>query len=247
MIIENDDQLTKLREIGGICRDVLAAMGALVRPGITGAELDEMAGKMLFGAGATSAPILAYEFPGHTCISVGEAIAHGVPNEVPFPEGTLVNIDVSAAKDGFFGDTGASFAVGDITPDKHALLKATKDTQRRAMYQARAGAKINTVGRVISREADKHKLRVVRGLHSHGVGAWIHEEPDIPPVYQPSLREKFQLGQVVTIEPFLASKSTGYYEDADDGWTLWLNNGGYAAQYEHTFVITKSAPIVLTA
>ena len=246
MTIDHQDQLEKLKEIGAICRDVLRSMGARVTPGITPFELDQLAGDLLAARGAVSAPKLAYDFPGHTCISVGDAVAHGVPGHVPLVEGQLVNIDVSAEKDGVFADTGASFAVGRITEHARKLLKVTRETQRKAMFAARAGQPVNAVGRVVTREARKHGFQVVEGLHSHGVGNWIHEEPDIPGLYDPLKRSRLKAGQVITIEPFLATRSNRYIEDAD-GWTLRLDQGGIGAQFEHTFVVTERAPIVVTA
>jgi len=246
MTIDGPEQLEKLKEIGAICRDVLAAMGAAVRPGITPKELDKLGGRMLAERGATSAPMLAYNFPGFTCISVGDAVAHGIPGDVPLKEGELVNIDVSAEKDGVFADTGASFAVGKIAPELQQLLDTTKAAQRKAMFAARAGQPLNVVGKAVEKEAKKHGYKIIEGLNGHGVGTWIHEEPTVPNTYLPSNRTKLVEGQVMTIEPFLATKSRHYVEDAD-GWTLRLSEGGFGAQFEHTFVVTKGAPIIVTA
>lgn len=246
MVICGQEELDKLKEIGAICRDVRMAMGAAVRPGITPLELDAIAEKMLAERGARSAPILAYNFPGQTCISVHDAVAHGIPNGQPLVEGQLVNIDVSAEKDGVFADTGESFAIGEISPDLQKLLSATKDAQRKAMFAARAGQPVNIVGKTVQKEAHKHGYKIIEGLNGHGVGAWIHEEPTIPNLYYPREREKLVEGQVITIEPFLTTKSRNYVEDAD-GWTLRLAQGGYGAQFEHTFVVTKGTPIVVTA
>ncbi len=245
MTIDGPEQLAKLKEIGAICRDVLAAMGAMVRPGITPRALDEFAGKMLAERGAKSAPKLAYDFPGYTCISVGDAVAHGIPGDIPLKEGELCNIDVSAEKDGIFADTGSSFAVGKIAPELQQLLDTTKAAQRKAMYAARAGQPINVVGKMVEKEAKKHGYMIIEGLNGHGVGGWIHEEPTIPNTYEPRARTKLVEGQVLTIEPFLTTKSRHYVEDID-GWTLRLAQGGFGAQFEHTFVVTKGAPIVVT-
>lgn len=245
MTVDGPEQLEKLHEIGGICRDVLRAMALRIAPGVTPRALDDMAGKMLKERGAQSAPILAYDFPGHTCISVGDAIAHGIPSDIPLKEGELVNIDVSAEKDGFFGDTGASFPVGNISDELKNLLKATEAAQRKAMFAARAGQPVNVIGKAVEREAKKYGLKIIEGLNGHGVGAWIHEDPSVPNIYYPSERTRLKEGQVITIEPFLATKSHQYAEDAD-GWTLRLAQGGFGAQFEHTFMVTKGAPVVFT-
>jgi methionyl aminopeptidase len=246
MTVNDADSLKKLQEIGAICRDVLRAMGAAVKPGITPKELDMIGGRMLAERGAQSAPMLAYDFPGFTCISVETAIAHGIPDDVPLVEGQLINIDVSAEKDGFFGDTGASFAIGEVSEERSKLLDATQTAQRKAMYAAKAGEPINVIAKVIEREAKKHGYNIVEGLNGHGVGGWIHEEPTVSNKYYASDRKRLVEGQVLTIEPFLATKSRSYAED-EDGWTLRLANGGIGAQFEHSFVVTKGAPIILTA
>ncbi len=245
MIIDGPEALAKLKEIGAICRDVRVAMGEAVRPGITPLELDAIAAKIFVERGARSAPILAYDFPGQTCISVHDAIAHGIPNDEPLIEGQLVNIDVSAEKDGVFADTGESFAVGKISPDLQKLLDVTKAAQRKAMFAAKAGQPVNVVGKAVQKEAYKHGYKIIEGLNGHGVGGFIHEEPTIPNLYYPRDREKLKDGQVITIEPFLTTSSRHYVEDAD-GWTLRLAEGGFGAQFEHTFVVTKGVPIVVT-
>ncbi|MCK0068633.1 type I methionyl aminopeptidase [Kordiimonas laminariae] len=245
MIIDGPEALEKLKEIGAICRDVRMAMGEAVRPGITPLELDAIAEKMFAERGARSAPILAYKFPGQTCISVHDAVAHGIPGDQPLVEGQLVNIDVSAEKDGVFADTGESFAIGKISPDLQKLLDVTKDAQRKAMFAARAGQPVNVVGKAVQKEAYKHNYKIIEGLNGHGVGGWIHEEPTVPNLYYPRDKEKLVEGQVITIEPFLTTESRHYVEDAD-GWTLRLAEGGFGAQFEHTFVVTKGAPIVVT-
>ncbi len=246
MTVDGHDDLNSLKAIGGICRDVLQALGAAVRPGVTPKALDDMAARMLAERGARSAPILAYNFPGHTCISAGSAIAHGIPGDDPLTEGTLVNIDVSAEKDGYFGDCGQSFPVGEVSSELHMLLRATREAQYKAMMAVRAGEAVSLVGKHVERVARKYGLKVVNGLNGHGVGRWIHEEPTIPNRYHRGNRDRFEAGMVVTIEPFLTTKSEHYIEDKD-GWTLHLAAGGHGAQFEHSFIVTDGDPIVLTA
>ena len=246
MSIDGADDIEALKHIGGICRDVLRQMGERIAPGVTPRELDDYAGRLLAAAGAVSAPRLAYNFPGETCISVGEDIAHGVPNDVPLQEGQLVNIDVSAEKNGYFGDCGQSFAVGKISTEAERLLKATKRAQYEAMMAVRAGVPIRRVGEVVVSVAKKYGYQVVEGLNGHGVGRWIHEGPTISNVPIRGDRRVFEKGMVVTIEPFLATKSRNYVE-MDDGWTLRLDAGGLGAQFEHSFIVTDGAPIILTA
>ncbi len=245
MTIENDHDLECLRYVGAIVRDVLAHMGSFVRPGITTAELDAIGEKELARAGVRSAPRLAYNFPGATCISVGEEAAHGIPGARVLREGELVNIDVSAEKDGYWADTGGSFAVGTVSPHHRKLCRDTKTALRKAVFVARAGQPINAIGRVVERQARLGGYSVVPDLAGHGVGRFIHEAPSVPNYFDPQNRERLKEGMVIAIEPFLTTGSGDIFEDAD-GWTLKTADGAPVAQYEHTVVITRGNPIILT-
>lgn len=246
MSIEGPEDLEGLRRVGRAVAEARDAMLAEVRPGISTAELDETGRAVLQKHGARSAPRLAYQFPGHTCISVNDELAHGVPTRTKtLREGDLVNVDVSAELDGYWADTGASAPVGKVTPRLEQLLWATRTAQAEAMQEARAGRPLNAIGRSVERRAKKHGFSVVRGLCGHGVGRFIHEKPDVLNVYQ--RRDSLPLweGLVLTIEPFFTLKGTTFVE-ASDGWTLLNPSGAVGAQFEHTFVVTNGAPLVLT-
>jgi methionyl aminopeptidase len=246
MSIEGPDDLEMLRRIGAIVARARDAMLEEVRAGITTAELDEVGRDVLVGNGARSAPQLAYNFPGWTCISVNDELAHGIPsrNKV-LREGDLVNIDVSAELDGYWADTGASAPVGTVAPKLRQLLWTTREAQAEAMLAARAGQPLNQIGAVIERRAKRHGFRVVRTLGGHGVGRHIHEPPHVSNVFEKRDKTVLWEGLVLTIEPFLTTRATHVVED-DDGWTLRTPDGSVGAQFEHTFVVTKDRPIVLT-
>lgn len=161
-------------------------------------------------------------------------------------KGDLVNIDVSAELNGYFADTGGSFVVGKSTELQKKVMKATREALNAAVSVAKAGAPINLIGKQIEKVARKHQLKVIKNLGSHGVGRALHEEPEfIAGFYDPEDRRILKEGQVITIEPFLSTK-TEYIKEAKDGWTLYGEKGNVAAQYEHTMIITKSGAIVLT-
>ena len=246
MTIEQNDDLDGLKRAGRLVRDIREAMVARTRAGVTPLELDALAGRMMAAAGARSAPMLAYSFPGHTCISVAPAVAHGIPDDRPLEDGDLINIDVSAELDGYWADTGISFVVGGKAGAAVGrLLQATRTAQRKAMFAARAGQPINRIGRAVEREAGRHGFTVSPDLNGHGVGRSIHEAPTVWNVYRPRDRQRLHKGLVLAIEPFLTPGSGRIVED-DDGWTLNAADGLPMAQIEHTIVVTDKSPIVLT-
>jgi methionyl aminopeptidase len=246
MSIEGPDDLEMLRRIGAIVARARDAMLAEVRAGVTTAELDEVGRDVLVANGARSAPQLAYGFPGWTCISVNDELAHGIPSPSKvLREGDLVNVDVSAELDGYWADTGASAPVGTVAPKLRQLLWSTREAQAEAMAVARAGQPLNQIGAVIERKAKKHGFKVVRTLGGHGVGRHIHEPPHVSNVFEKRDKTVLWEGLVLTIEPFLTTRAIDVVE-ADDGWTLRTPDGSVGAQFEHTFVVTKDRPIVLT-
>ncbi len=246
MSIESQEDLIALAKIGRIVADCLQAMGKALEPGMTTRELDEIGKKYLELHGARSAPQLVYDFPGATCVSVNEQAAHGVPGERVLAASDLVNIDVSAEMNGYFADTGGSFIIPPESDLKRNLCIATKRALELAILEARAGQPLNGIGRAIEKHARQNRLTVIENLGSHGVGRALHEEPGfIPGYYDPKDKRILKENQVITIEPFL---STGAREvfDIGDGWTLATNKKYLTAQYEHTMVITKGRPIIMT-
>ena len=246
MTIEGDEDILGLRRAGAACADALRTMARAIRPGISTAELDAIGAEVLRRHGATSAPQKAYGFPAATCISVNDAVAHGIPSHAQkLRDGDLVNIDVSAELDGYWADTGASFSVGTVSASRRTLLTATQHALRDAMRVARAGTRVREIGRAVVRRARKHRLSVVENLAGHGVGRHIHEPPSVPNVPGGSGVRLWE-GLVMTIEPFLTLGATEVVED-EDGWTLRTPDGSVGAQFEHTLIVTRGAPIVITA
>lgn len=246
MSIESEADLIALQKIGRIVANCLQFMGRSLEPGISTREIDELGRGFLERHGARSAPRLTYNFPGTTCISVNEEAAHGIPGDRVLAATDLVNIDVSAELDGYFADTGGSFIIPPETELKRNLCLATKRALEAAMDAARAGQPLNVIGRAIESEARRNRLTVIENLGSHGVGRALHEEPGfIPGYYDRKDRRVLRENLVITIEPFL---STGAREvfDAGDGWTLATSRKHLTAQYEHTMVITKGRPLVMT-
>ncbi|HPR45263.1 MAG TPA: type I methionyl aminopeptidase [Ottowia sp.] len=246
MTIETQDDVAALKRIGRIVSLVLQQMLDAARPGMTTRDLDALGGQWLAQHGARSAPQLTYDFPGATCISINEEAAHGVPGDRVIRPGDVVNVDVSAELGGYFADTGGTVVVPPGSPRKTRLCHATRVALAEAMKCARDGQPIRGIGAAIERTAKAYGFKVIENLGSHGVGRALHEEPEhIAGYFDPSDQRILREGMVITIEPFLSTKSR-IVEEAADGWTLAGASGNLSAQYEHTMIITRGAPIVVT-
>ncbi|WP_293900602.1 type I methionyl aminopeptidase [Phenylobacterium sp.] len=247
MTIGNDDDLEKLRAAGRLVARTLNAMGAALEPGITTRELDDLGRRLLEQAGGRAAPELTYGFPGATCISIGPDVAHGVPDDRRVQAGDLINIDVSAELDGFFGDTGASFAVPPVKPRVERLCRDGRRALWSGIRAVRTGADLNAPGRQIEAFARRNGYSLVKNLASHGVGGALHEAPkEIATWADPADRRRITEGLVFTLEPFLSLGADWVEEASDDGWTLRPPGGEPTVQYEHTLVATRQGALVMT-
>lgn len=247
MSITSDIELTGMQKISNAVATTLKKMRDYARPGITTRELDEYGGKILAEHGAASAPRLTYGFPGWTCISLNNEVAHGIPSEKKIlAEGDLINIDVSAELDGFWSDNGGSFVLGQDINSRLPLVNASKRILHSAINQIRAGVKIAEIGRVIETEAKRSGYRVIKNLVGHGVGRSLHEEPfEIPNYYDRENHKRFRKNSVVAIETFISTRAS-YAQEKGDGWTFITDDGSFVAQHEHTIIVTDGRPIILT-
>ncbi len=177
MTINNDDELKHLRIIGRIVFETMMLMKKHLKPGISTKELDAIGAAHLTKYGAKSAPMLMYDFPGYTCISINDEAAHGIPSDRVVQAGDVVNIDVSAERDGFFGDTGATFLVPPVEPRVEYLCQVTKKALKNAMNVARAGAKVNQIGAAIEKTAQQTGFKTIKDLGSHGRATFHPELP----------------------------------------------------------------------
>lgn len=247
MSIESERDLIALQKIGRIVAMAREEMLSSVQAGITTAELDRIGKRVLDEHGAVSAPYITYGFPGTTCISVNEVAAHGIPGPRVLKEGDVVNIDVSAELGGYYADTGATTVVGSRSPHKEKLCQSSLRALQQALKKARAGAKVSGIGRAIHNEARKDGFTVIRNLAGHGIGRKLHEMPDgILNYYEPRDNRLLTNGLVLAVETFV-SDGAEFVDEGADGWGLLLPDNHYAAQFEHTIVITKDKPLILTA
>lgn len=248
MSISKESELTGMQEASRAVATTLRAMRAHAKPGMTAKELDDFGGEMLNSLGAKSAPKLTYGFPGWTCISINNEVAHGIPTESKvLQEGDLVNIDVSAELNGFWSDNGGSFVLGEDIHGHNKLVNASKRILSKALSQIKGGVRIADIGRLIETEAKKSGYKVIKNLAGHGVGRALHEEPhEIANYYDRYNTTRFRKNSVVAIETFISTASTSTATERD-GWTLVGSRGGYVAQHEHTIIVTDGKPVILTA
>ena len=246
MTADSQKDIESLRAIGHICAQTLRSMMDAARPGMTTRELDEIGRSLLEAEGARPAPQVTYNFPGATCISISPVIAHGIPDEHVLREGELIHIDVSAERDGYYADTGASMVVAKHHRQLDKLLDATKATLKKALGAARAGNPLSGIGRTVQHEARRRGFNVIYDLTGHGIGRGLHETPkEILNFYNPVDRRLLHEGLVLAIEPFLTT-GIGRVVEEKNGWALRTMDRAIAAQFEHTIVVTKDQPIILT-
>jgi len=246
MSINGPEELEHLRKAGQIVRRVLEAMREQVRPGVTTLQLDQAGARVIEEEGARSAPALVYQFPGANCISVNEEAVHGIPRNRVLEDGDLVKLDVTIEKNGYMADAAVTVPVGTVEEESLRLAACAERAFQKAMLVARAGFRVMEIGRVVEREVRRDGFSVIRQLGGHGIGRTIHEEPRIPNYADPEAKQVLREGMVITVEPIIAA-GRGAAVLEEDGWTLRTADCRRSAHYEHTLVITKGAPILLTA
>jgi len=246
MSIESPEDLMGMREAARVTRDTLDALERRVRPGTTTGELDAIAATLFEREGARSAPAMVYGFPGTVLISINDEIVHGIPGARVIRAGDLVKLDVTVEKDGFIADAARTVVAGRGSALSHRLAQCARAAFEAGAAVARAGVRVNEIGRAVDREVRRRGFCVVRDLSGHGVGRTIHEEPTVPNQYYPWQKDVLTEGLVLTIEPMISAGSAQPVT-APDRWTIRTRDGSLSAHYEHTLVITPGAPLILTA
>jgi methionyl aminopeptidase len=229
-----------------VVRLTLDALEKSVCAGITTAELDAIAASVLAEHRARSAPALVYGFPGTVLISVNDEIVHGIPGARRVRRGDVVKIDVTVEKDGYIADAARTVVVEPGHESSRRLAACAEAAFSAGLAAARAGTRVNEIGRAVEREVRRSGFAVIEGLTGHGVGRTIHESPAVPNRYDPRQRDVLTEGLVLTIEPLISAGAGHAFED-EDGWTMRTVDGSLAAHHEHTIVVTKGEPILLTA
>ena len=246
MSIESPADLDGMRAAARVTGRTLDILERHVRAGVSTADLDAIAGAFFAEQGARSAPAIVYGFPGQVLISINDEVVHGVPGPRRLQRGDLVKLDVTVEKDGYVADAARSVIVGPGSDTARRLIACSRAAFRAAVAVATAGTPVNEIGRAVEEEVQRHGFTVVEGLSGHGVGRTIHEEPSVPNWYDSTQRDVLTEGLVLTIEPMVSAGSSRAVQDRN-GWTVRTRDGSLAAHYEHTLVITRDRPLILTA
>lgn len=241
----SEKDLEGLRKSGQIVAKVLWEMINFLKPGITTARLDEVAGRYFKLLKARSAPRME-GFPGNTCISVNEIIAHGVPGKRILRCGDRVNIDVSAEHNGFFGDVAYTVILGNSSHESNKLLECAKKATLKAIDLSVAGTPVNEITKAIEKEARDNDFTIIKNLCSHGVGKSLHTYPEnIINYYDPDETLILEAGMAIAWEPYVSTCAIRAIE-LDDEWNLTTHNKSDVAQFEHTILVTNDKPEILT-
>jgi methionyl aminopeptidase len=250
--LKSAEDIQRLREGGRILAQVLQELKGRAKVGVTPIELDGLARVLVADAGCRPAflnyaPVGMPPFPAALCVSVNEAVVHGLPNSQPLREGDLVGLDLGLIyRDKYYLDSALTVGVGEISGRAKELIAATEEALMRGIDRARIGGRIGDIGAAIQAHVEGCGFRVVRQLVGHGVGFAVHEPPQVPNFGRAGRGERIREGLVIAIEPMVVEREPAV-ETAKDGWTVITCDGGQAAHFEHTVAVTAEGPLVLTA
>lgn len=243
--IKNSRELKAMREACVISAKALKVAGKAVQPGVTTEEIDHEVRKFIESQGAKPNFLGLGGFPGSACISINDTVIHGIPGKRVIKAGDIVSVDVGAFYNGFNGDNAATFAAGKISPEAQALIDATRESLYEGIKAAVAGNRIGDIGAAVQRYVEVRGYSVVRQFVGHGVGAKLHEDPNVPNFGTPGRGPRLLPGMTIAIEPMVNAGAAGV-KILGDGWTTVTADGKLSAHFEHTIAITPDGPVILT-
>jgi len=243
--IKNSHEAEKMRVACRVASQVLERTGALVQPGVSTGEIDRAAAAFMAEASAKSAFLNYRGFPGNICISVNNEVVHGIGGPRRIQYGDIIKLDIGVIVNGWFGDTATTIPVGMIDPAVQRLLQVTEDTLAHAITFATEGRRLGDMCSAIEDEIVSNGYSVVREFVGHGVGKKLHEEPQVPNYGRKGTGPRLKAGMVLAIEP-MVNMGTGAVKILSDDWTVVTSDGKPSAHFEHTVLITKGEPEILT-
>jgi methionyl aminopeptidase len=245
IVCKSPGQIEQMREANALVAGVLAELAAMVRPGATTHDLDVLAERLVREGGAEPAFKGYRGYPATLCASVNEQVVHGIPSARKLAEGDILSLDMGVRLNGFYGDSAITVPVGRISEETKALLRVTQEALELGIAQVRIGGRISDIGHAIQTHVEGHGYSVVREFVGHGIGASLHEEPQIANYGEPGRGPRLAEGMVLAIEP-MVNMGRPAVKVLADGWTAVTRDGSLSAHFEHTVAVTKNGPLVLT-
>ena len=245
MNIDYKEAFEKTKVAGSIAAGALDEVSKIIKPGISTDQLDMLCFEYINDHGAYSAPLFYRGFPKSCCTSTNHVVCHGIPSEKILKEGDIVNVDVTALKNGWHGDTSRTFKVGNVSVKAEKLIKATYESMMKAIKIVKDGIHLGDIGSTIQTHVDKEGFSVVQDVCGHGIGESFHKEPNVLHYGEKGTGEKITTGMIFTIEPMI---NYGSYETKtlNDGWTAVTKDKSLSAQFEHTIGVTKNGCEIFT-
>lgn len=245
IVCKSASEIAKMRAANALVADVLARVAAAVAPGVTTRELDTVAERLVRNGGAVPAFKGYRGYPATLCASVNEQVVHGIPSVRPLAEGDILSIDMGVKLNGYYGDSAITVPVGRISDDAERLLRVTHEALELGIAQVRVGGRISDIGHAIQQHVESHGFSVVREFVGHGIGAALHEEPQIANYGEPGRGPRMAEGMVLAIEP-MVNVGRPAVKVLADGWTAVTRDGSLSAHFEHTVAVGRDGPLVLT-
>ena len=245
IICKSPVEIEKMRDASALVAEVLAELAGMVTPGISTLDLDREAERLVRAAGAEPAFKGYRGYPCTLCASVNEQVIHGIPSKRPLAEGDIVSLDMGVKKHGFFGDSAVTVPVGRVSEEAQLLLRVTQESLEKGIEQVRLGGRVSDIGHAIQQHVEAHGFSVVREFVGHGIGASLHEEPQIANYGDPGRGPRLAEGMTLAIEP-MVNVGKAAVKMLSDGWTAVTRDGSLSAHFEHTVAVTQNGPLVLT-
>lgn len=242
---KTDEEIELMRKSAQLVSKTLGMLAPEVKPGVVPLNLDKLAYDFIMDHGAKPGFLGLYDFPNTLCISINEAVVHGIPGKKPLVEGDVISIDCGALMNGFYGDQAYTFEVGEVVPEVKKLLEVTKECLVKGIEQAKHGNRIGDIGFAVQEHAEKHGYGVVRELVGHGLGRSMHEGPEVPNYGKRGRGKRLANGMVMAIEPMI-NLGVRNIKQANDGWTIITADGKPSAHFEHDVAIVNGQPEVLS-
>nr|WKN36411.1 type I methionyl aminopeptidase [Tunicatimonas sp. TK19036] len=239
------EEIELIRESALIVSKTLGIIAQEIQPGVKPTYLDKIAEEFIRDHGAEPGFLGLYDFPNTLCMSLNEAVVHGIPNDRPLQNGDIISIDCGAKKNGYYGDHAYTFAVGEVSAEVQQLLKVTEECLYKGIEQARNGNRIGDISFAVQQHAESHGYGVVRELVGHGLGRNMHESPEVPNYGKRGKGTKIKNGLVIAIEPMI-NLGTRRVKQLSDGWTIVTADRQPSAHFEHDVAIIDGQPEILS-